>query len=128
MARLRNVYEAKLMREGGKIAALALKKALEASMEGVSGIEIDKIAAETIYKKGGDLSYKTVPGYKYATCITVNEQVVHGIPTQRKFIDGDIVSVDLAVEYRGWHTDCAWTVVLGRDKEKSVFLLRPSCY
>ncbi len=122
MARLRNVYEAKLMREGGKIAALALKKALEASMEGVSGIEIDKIAAETIYKKGGDLSYKTVPGYKYATCITVNEQVVHGIPTESKLHKGDVVSIDLAVEYKGWHTDTAWTVLVGKNADKEKFL------
>lgn len=110
------------MRVSGKIAASALKKAIESIQVGISALEVDKIAEKEIYRLGGDLSYKTVPGYKYATCITVNEQVVHGLPTQRKFIDGDIVSVDLAVEYKGWHTDCAWTVVLGEDKDKNHFL------
>lgn len=118
----RNRYELELMKKSGSIASSALKKAIESIQVGVSGLQVDKIAEKEIYRLGGDLSYKTVPGYKYATCITVNEQVVHGIPTQRKFINGDIVSVDLAVEYKGWHTDCAWTVLVGRDKEKNVFL------
>ncbi len=110
------------MRSSGKIAGAALKKAIDSIKVGVSELEIDKIAEEEIYRLGGDLSYKTVPGYKYATCITVNEQVVHGIPTERRFQEGDKVSVDLAVEYKGWHTDCAWSVLVGKDQEKEKFL------
>lgn len=113
---VRNKYELKLMRESGRIASSALKKALQAVKVGVSGLEIDKIAEEEIYRLGGDLSYKTVPGYKFATCITINEQVVHGIPTGEKLIEGDLVSIDLAVEYRGWHTDCAWSVLVDGGK------------
>ncbi len=119
---IRNSYELKLMRESGKIAAAALKKSLEAIKIGVSELEVDKIAEQEIYKLGGDLSYKTVPGYKFATCITVNEQVVHGIPTDRKFASSDLVSVDLAVVYKGWHTDCAWTILLEKNAEKEKFL------
>lgn len=119
----RNRYELKLLRKSGKIASAALKKALEEIKVGVSELDVNKAAEEEIYKLGGDLSYKTVPGYKYATCITPNEQVVHGIPTARKFQEGDIVSVDLAVAYKGWHTDCAWSVLVGGpDKEKDRFL------
>lgn len=114
---VRNRYELKLMRQSGRIAASALKKALGVIKPGVSDLEVDKVAEKEIYKLGGNLSYKTVPGYKYATCITVNEQVVHGIPTQRQFKDGDLVSVDLAVEFKGWHTDCAWSVLVGKGKE-----------
>ncbi len=110
------------MRQSGLIAAKALKAALEKVKPGVSGLEIDKIAEAEIYAQGGDLSYKTVPGYKYATCITVNEGVVHGIPTDRKFVDGDLVSIDLAVMYKGWHTDCAWSILIGKDPEKERFL------
>lgn len=110
------------MRKSGKIAASALKKAIKAIAVGVSELEVDKIAEGEIYKLGGKLSYKSVPGYKFATCITVNEQVVHGIPTSRKFVEGDLVSVDLAVAYKGWHTDCAWSVLLGEDLEKKKFL------
>lgn len=119
---MRNTYPQNLMRRSGKIAAKALKRALETIKVGVTELEVDKAAEEEIYLRGGDLSYKTVPGYKYATCITVNEQVVHGIPTDRKFVKGDLVSVDLAVVYKGWHTDCAWSVLVGRDAEKEKFL------
>lgn len=122
MSRLRNSYEYKLMRESGLIAATALKKGIEAIQVGISGLEIDKIVEREIYKQGGDLSYKTVPGYNYATCITVNEQVVHGIPTGRKLASGDLVSIDLAVAYKGWHTDCAWTKLLGKDPAKERFI------
>lgn len=114
---VRNRYELKLIRESGRIASSALKKALEAVKAGVSGLEIDKIAEKEIYRLGGELSYKSVLGYKFATCITINEQVVHGIPTDRKLVDGDLVSIDLAVEFRGWHTDCAWSVLVGKRKE-----------
>jgi len=111
------------MRKSGAIAAAALKKALEEVKIGVSELAVDKVAEEEIYKLGGDLSYKSVPNYKFATCITVNDQVVHGIPTDRKFVSGDLVSVDLAVEYRGWHTDCAWSVLVGgSDRQKEQFL------
>ncbi len=119
---VRNSYELKLMRESGKIAGSALKKTIEAARIGVSGLDLDQIAQEEIYRLGGDLSYKTVPGYKFATCVTVNEQVVHGIPTSREFKQGDLVSVDLAVEYRGWHTDCAWSVLVGKQQDKEEFL------
>ncbi|MBI2017486.1 type I methionyl aminopeptidase [Candidatus Daviesbacteria bacterium] len=122
MSKIRNSYELKLMRESGKIAAIALKRAIDAVKVGVSELEIDEIAQRQIYKLGGDLSYKSVPGYKFATCITVNDQVVHGIPTDRKFVEGDFISVDLAVNFKGWHTDCAWSKLLGQDAEKERFL------
>lgn len=118
----RNQYELDLMKRSGEIAGAALKKAIESIKVGISEIEVDKIAEKEIYKLGGDLSYKTVPGYKYATCITVNDEVVHGIPTDRKFQEGDVVSIDLAVMYKGWHTDCAWSVVVGEDEKKNNFL------
>lgn len=111
------------MRKSGKIASVALKKALEKIKIGVSELDVNRAAEEEIYKLGGDLSYKSVPGYKYATCITPNEQVVHGIPTERKFQAGDIVSVDLAAVYKGWHADCAWSVLVGEpEEEKARFL------
>lgn len=124
MSKVRNRYEFDLMRRSSSIAGAALKLALESIKVGVSELEIDEIAQKEIYRLGGDLSYKSVPNYKFATCITVNDQVVHGIPTDRKFEEGDIVSVDLATNYKGWHTDCAWSVWVGDhvDKEKKKFL------
>lgn len=119
---VRNSYELRLISQSGRIAGTALKKAIAAAKPGVSGLELNNLAEKEIYRLGGELSYKTVPGYKFATCVTVNEQVVHGVPTDRKFNEGDLVSVDLAVEFRGWHTDCAWSVLVGNDAEKEFFL------
>lgn len=110
--KIKNTYEQKIMALSGEIAAKALKKAITTIKPGVTGLEVDDVVQKEIYKLGGDLSYKTVPGYKYATCITINEGVVHGIPNSKKFEVGDLVSVDLAVVYKGWHTDCAWSVLV----------------
>lgn len=119
MIKPKSERELELMRESGKIAALALKAALDVVNAGISGLEIDKVAEKEIYKLGGDLSYKSVPGYKWASCITINEQVVHGIPTDRKIKEGDLVSIDLASVFKGWHTDCAWTVLIRGQKTDS---------
>ncbi len=118
----RNQYELNLMRKSGSILSAALKRGLDEIKVGTTELEIDGIITKEIYKLGGDLSYKTVSGYKYATCITVNDEVVHGIPTSRKFEDGDLVSIDLAVMYKGWHTDAAWSILIGKDPEKQKFL------
>lgn len=122
MAIIRNSYERKLMHDSGLISAKALECSMNTIKIGVTELEVDEAVKREIFKLGGDLSYKTVPGYKWATCITVNDEVVHGIPTARKFESGDLVSVDLAVIYKGWHTDCAWSILLGRDPEKEKFL------
>lgn len=112
----KSARELEFMKRSGEIASLALKAALEKVKIGVIAKEIDKAAEDEIYRNGGDLSYKSVPGYKWATCITFNDQVVHGIPTDRKVKEGDLVSVDLAVSYKGWHTDNAWTILVGSEK------------
>lgn len=104
------------MRESGRISAMALKKVLENIRVGMTGLELDAIAQKAIKDLGGQPSFKTVPGYKWASCITINEQVVHGVPTLRKIEEGDIVSVDLGAIFKGWHTDCAWTVLVRSRK------------
>ena len=122
MDKPRSNKELELMRKSGKVASLALKAALDAVKIGVSAKDIDKVAEKEIYRQGGELSYKTVPGYKWATCITFNEQVVHGIPAGRKVREGDLVSVDLAASYKRWHTDNAWTVLVGGQKTDGLHL------
>ncbi len=108
--------ELDLMRKSGEISAKALKKALDASKSGVSLVEIDKIAEDEILKLGGEISFKTEPGYKWATCLTVNEEVVHGTPRDIKLNTGDILSIDVGAIYKGWHTDTAWSKVVGEGK------------
>jgi methionyl aminopeptidase len=122
MVRSKTQTEIDLMRQSGQIAAKALGKAIKNIKVGVKASELDKIAGEEMISQGGDWSYKSVPGYKWATCINFNEGVVHGIPTDRVVEEGDLVSIDLAATYQGWHTDTAWTILLGKDPEKEKFL------
>jgi methionyl aminopeptidase len=122
MVRSKTQTEIDLMRQSGQIAAKALERAIKNIKVGVKASELDKIAGDEMMALGGDWSYKTVPGYKWATCINFNEGVVHGIPTDRVVREGDLVSIDLAATFQGWHTDTAWTVLVGEDEGKNKFL------
>jgi methionyl aminopeptidase len=106
-----------LMRKSGEITAAALKAVLKAVKPGATLIELDKIADDEIVKLGGFPGFKTVPGYHWATCVTVNNEVVHGIPRPIELKEGDIFSVDVGAQYQGWHTDAAWSVVVGSKGE-----------
>ena len=110
---VRNDKELELMRASGEITARALKRVLESVEPGVTLLELDKIAEEEIERLGGKSSFKTVPGYRWATCLTVNDEVVHGIPRDIKLIEGDILGIDLGAVFKGWHTDTAWSVLVG---------------
>lgn len=100
------------MRKSGQISAKALKKVVENIKVGVSALDLEELAEQTIKKLGGNASFKSVKGYKWTSCITFNEQVVHGIPTDRVIQESDVVSVDLGAEFKGWHTDTAWSVLV----------------
>ncbi|MEK7092345.1 MAG: M24 family metallopeptidase, partial [Patescibacteria group bacterium] len=81
MIHIKTPEEIKIMAEGGKILADVLFAVLDKVAPGVSEIELDRLADELIIKKGGFPGFKKVRGYKYATCISTNDVVVHGIPT-----------------------------------------------
>lgn len=120
---VRNIEEMANLKISGQITAKALKKAIESAKVGMSLIELDKIAEEEILRLGGQSSFKTVPGYFWTTCLTLNEEVVHGIPRDIKINDGDVLNIDLGAIYKGWHTDAAWTIVVGNSSpEKKRFL------
>jgi methionyl aminopeptidase len=117
MIKARSKDQLDLMRQSGKISALALKKALEASKPGVNLLEIEKVAWNTIKENGGEISFATVGDYKWATCLTVNDQLVHGIPHDYVLKEGDLLSIDVGAIFKGWHTDTAWSVLVGESKE-----------
>lgn len=90
---------------------------------GVTPAEIENLANTLIKKTGGQASFKTVPGYHHATCINVNDGLVHGIPSQIPFKDADLVSIDLGLLYKNYHTDTSTTVVVGKsDKDLQKFI------
>lgn len=101
-----------------------VKKALENKVsKGVSAWDIEELACELIKKEDAEPSFKKVPGYKWATCVNINEGIVHGIPKKEMiFKNGDIVSVDVGIYYKGFHTDTSFTKGVGVDSETKKFI------
>lgn len=115
--------EIKLMKKGGMKLAIVRDNLYDAVQEGVSAAEIEKLANELIKKEGATASFATVPKYKWATCVNINDGVVHGIPhPDIIFEDGDVVSVDVGIYYEGFHTDTSFSKVIGNHPEKQQFL------
>jgi methionyl aminopeptidase len=112
MIHLKTPEEIAIMGEGGKKLGTILEDLLKFSQPGVICMDIEKRANELIEKAGAAASFKTVPGYTWATCLNVNEVVVHGIPTNYVLRDGDILTIDMGVLYKGFHTDTAGTKII----------------
>lgn len=123
---LKTIEEIEIMKAGGKITARVLREVLDSVKPGVKLQDLDKKAEELILSLGAQPSFKMVKGYNFATCININEGVVHGIPSERVIKEGDVVSVDLGAYYKGFHTDSAWTIVASGEEsvnsEKKKFL------
>ncbi len=105
-----------LIQEGGKKLSQIKEALFFMVKEGVSALDLEKKAEGLIEKAGGYPSFKMVPGYNWATCININEGVVHGIPRKDViFKEGDLVSVDIGLFYKGFHTDTSFSKVVGRE-------------
>lgn len=113
---LKTPQELEIMKEGGKISARVLDSVLAAAQPGISTLELDALAEKLILKAGGKPSFKGFDDYPFATCVNINEGIVHGLPTKRKLKAGDVLTVDLGVFYKGLHTDNARTVEVGSSK------------
>lgn len=123
----RSASELELMRKSGRVSARALKAVLKAVKPGVSLLELEEIAKREILKLGASPGFMTVKGYSWATCLTLNHEVVHGIPRPIKLKEGDLFSVDIGAVLNGWHTDAAWSILVGHEsgdtsQEKKKFL------
>lgn len=117
MINIKTEEQLKIMEAGGKILSEVMWEILEHMKPGVSELEIDKLAEKLISEKGAEPGFKRVDGYKYSICVSTNDVVVHGIPTEYKFKSGDIVGIDCGVFYKGFHTDMSETVAVGEVSE-----------
>jgi methionyl aminopeptidase len=103
-----------VMREAGLVVARTLSALADAARPGVSTADLDAIAEEQIAAAGATSSFKGYHGYPATICTSVNEEIVHGIPSPaRRLREGDIVSIDCGAIVRGWHADAALTVGVG---------------
>ena len=129
MTILKNIEDINKLREGGKILASVLREAASRALPGAKTTELDKLAEKIIKEAGGRPSFKNyktaddkIP-YPASLCVSINEEVVHGIPGERVLKDGDIVSLDLGMEYKGFYTDMAITVPVGKASEQAEKLI-----
>jgi len=123
MISIKSNQELEIMKESGKIASSVMEKMLKKIEPGVSKIQLDNLAREEIINLGAQPSFMTVSGYHWATCITINEEVVHGVPNEDKVKEGDLVSLDLGVLWKGFHTDLARTIGVGDINDDKKFFL-----
>ena len=113
MIDLKTPEEIAIMKECGAILNKSVKELLPIIEEGITTEEIDAQAAKLIKKNGADISFNKVPGYKWATCLPINEQIVHTMPSNRKLKNGDVLTVDIGAYLKTYHTDYATTIVVG---------------
>ncbi|MBE6755930.1 MAG: type I methionyl aminopeptidase [Clostridia bacterium] len=112
---LKTTRELALMREACRISAGALKAAGEAVQPGVTTGEIDKIAYDYIIKQGATPNFLNLYGFPATACISINDEVIHGIPSEKRVIqEGDIVSIDLGAKLEGYNGDNAATFAAGK--------------
>jgi len=126
---LKTKEEIAKMRDGGKIAASVLVKLAELSKPGITTAELDSEAEKMIHQAGAEPSFKGFSGYPAATCISINDEIVHGIPSTRVVKEGDLIGIDVGVFYKGFHTDTAITVGVGKilpEEEKLIFVTKAS--
>jgi methionyl aminopeptidase len=112
----RSIYKSpaqlRAMVEPGLITAAALDAVRGLVAPGVTTLELDAAASELIVSRGAVSNFQMVRGYRHTLCVSVNEQVVHGIPGERVLEPGDIVSIDAGAEFKGWNGDSAITIVV----------------
>lgn len=115
--------ELDLMREAGRIVAETHRLLARAIRPNITTKELDQIAEDYIRSQGAIPSFKGYNGFPGSICASVNEELVHGIPGPRKLVEGDIISIDIGAQYKGYHGDSAWTYPVGEISETAKRLL-----
>lgn len=113
MINIKTEKEIELMRYSGKVNYEIRELLKDKIKEGITTEELDQFALEYMKNKGCSASFKGYEGYPANICTSINEEIVHGIPSSRALKNGDIISVDIGVKYKGLHTDAACTYVVG---------------
>lgn len=120
---IKTEQEIERMRAAGRLAALAHERMREAIRPGIRTQDLDDLFVEFLKEHGASASFLGYNGFPKSICVSVNEEVVHGIPGDRRLNEGDIVSVDLGVIVDSYHGDAAWTYPVGEIDEEARHLL-----
>ena len=132
MIQLKNADQIKIMKEAGRITGEALLVARDHVRPGISTYELDRLVRESIEKAGAKPSFLGYGGFPDSACISINDEVIHGIPSKKRFLEeGDIVKIDVGALYKGYHGDCAATFAVGeisREAEQLIEVTRQSFF
>jgi methionyl aminopeptidase len=123
MVILKQPDEIEKARASNRIVAEVLTILREKVKPGVTTLELDQIAETVVEKRGARPAFKGYRGYPYALCASVNEEVVHGMPSKRVLVEGDIIGLDFGVYHRGFYGDSAITLPVGRVSRKAAELM-----
>ena len=123
MITLKSKREIELLKEAGHIVYLTHQYLRPHIKAGIKTKELDRLAEEFIRSKGATPSFKGYEGFPSTLCISINDEVVHGFPSDRVLQDGDIISIDIGACYKGYHGDSAWTYTVGEVSDDAKYLL-----
>ena len=123
MITIKSPREIDLMREAGRIVALAHQEVEKAIKPGVSTKQLDRIVEKVILDNDATPSFKGYGGFPASICASKNNVLVHGIPNNKPLKNGDIISIDIGACYKGYHGDSAWTYVVGETTEENLKLM-----
>ena len=123
MITLKSKREIELLKEAGHIVYLTHQYLRPHIKAGIKTKELDRLAEEFIRSKGATPSFKGYEGFPSTLCISINDEVVHGFPSERVLQDGDIISIDIGACYKGYHGDSAWTYTVGKVTDDAKYLL-----
>lgn len=123
MINIKSKREIDLLKEAGRLTYLTHCEVKKHIKPGITTNELDRIAEDFIIKNGCTPSFKNYNGFPKSICTSINDEVVHGIPSNRKLKEGDIISVDIGVCYKGYHGDSAWTYPVGAISKEKEYLL-----
>ena len=124
MIQIKNQIQIAAMKEAGRITGEALLVAREMVREGVSTFEIDKAIRAHIEKSGAKPSFLGYAGFPGSACISINDEVIHGIPSKKRILkEGDIVKIDVGAFYQGFHGDSARTIPVGKVSDEALRLI-----
>lgn len=121
---IKSSEEIAIMKEGGKILARIMEELGKKIEPGITTKYLDKVTTDLVFKYKAKLSFKNYQGFPAVICTSINEEVVHGVPSERKLKEGDIISLDLGILFKGLHTDMAITVPVGNIDPKAMRLIR----
>lgn len=124
MIKIKTKEEIKIMAQAGRILAQIIKEVAGKVEPGVTTKFLDKVAENLVFKFGAKPSFKNYNGFPAVLCVSVNEELVHAIPSDRELKTGDIVSLDLGILYNGYHSDMAVTVPVGNVSPEALRLIR----